>query len=149
MKTIYDPSTLNEILTRINSLTPATQRKWGKMDIAQMLAHCNETLKVVTNRSTPKRVLIGFILGPLFKKDYLGEKPLRRNSPTHPTFVMVNERVFAEEQAMYIAMVTEFSRGGEAKCTSHPHSFFGTFTPQEWGTSTYKHLDHHLQQFGV
>ncbi len=149
MKSIYDPAVLAEVITRVNTLTPATQRKWGKMDVAQMIAHCNETLKVVTRRSNPKRVFIGYILGPIFKKDYLGEKPLRRNSPTHPTFLVVNERTFNDERSQYIDLLTEFSRGGEAKCTSHPHSFFGYFTPQEWGLSTYKHLDHHLQQFGV
>ncbi len=149
MKSIYDPATLNEILTRVNSLTPSTQRQWGKMDVAQMLAHCNETLKVVTNRSKPKRVLLGYILGPIFKADYLGEKPLRRNSPTHPLFMVVNERTFNNEKSMYIDLISEFSRGGEVKCTNYPHSFFGYFTPKEWGLSTYKHLDHHLQQFGV
>ncbi len=149
MKTIFDLSTLNEILTRLEQLSPSSQRQWGKMDSAQMLAHCNETLKVVTNQARPKRVLLGYILGPLFKSSYLGDEPLRRNSPTHPTFIVADERNFNEEKRRYIEMLTQFSAGGEVQCTAHPHSFFGYFTPKEWGISVYKHLDHHLQQFGV
>lgn len=149
MKTIYDPSTLNEILTRVNTLTPSTQRKWGKMDVAQMLAHCNETLKVVTDKMSTKRSLLGRILGPIFKSNYLSDAPLRRNSPTNPLFIIADERAFNEEREQFVRLTTEFSQGGEERCTKQVHSFFGPFTAQEWGTSTYKHLDHHLQQFGV
>ncbi len=149
MKSMYDSAVLGEILTRINTLTPATQRVWGKMDVGQMLAHCNETMKVVTDQLITKRLLIGRILGPIFRAGYLGEKPLRRNSPTHPLFVMVDEKEFEREKEQLLRLVRQFSEGGEAKCTKQAHSFFGPFTPAEWGTSTYKHLDHHLQQFGV
>jgi hypothetical protein len=149
MKTIYDPAALNEILSRLENLTPSSQRHWGKMNSSQMLAHCNEALKVVTNRARPKRMLLGYILGPLFKSSYLGEKPLLKNSPTHPTFIVAGERDFAAEKARYIELLKEFSAGGEELCTTHPHLFFGYFTPKEWGISIYKHLDHHLQQFGV
>jgi len=38
---------------------------------------------------------------------------------------------------------------GPAGCTKHPHSFFGKLTPEEWAILSYKHLDHHLRQFGV
>lgn len=149
MKTIYDPAACAEILTRIGTLTPETQRQWGTMNVAQMLAHCNETMKVVTDQLITKRTLIGRLLGPFFRAEYLGETPLRRNSPTNPLFVIVDAREFEREKELLIRLVRQFSEGGEAKCTKQPHSFFGPFTPAEWGISTYKHLDHHLQQFGA
>ena len=148
MKSIYEQTAMNEILSRINALPPTAERRWGKMTVDQMLAHCNETMKVVTNQKITKRRLLGILLGPLFKKDYLGEKPLRRNSPTNPLFVITAEHDFVKEKELLMTLVKQFSEGGEQKCTKQPHSFFGPFTPQEWGISTYKHLDHHLQQFG-
>jgi len=42
-----------------------------------------------------------------------------------------------------------FTAGGLGKCTTHPHCFFGKMTPMEWATLAYKHMDHHLRQFGV
>lgn len=149
MKSIYDPAVCSEVLTRIGTLTPGTQRRWGKMNVSQMLAHCNETMKVVTDQLTTKRLLLGRILGPIFRADYLSERPLRRNSPTNPLFVIVDEKEFEREKEQLLRLVRQFSEGGEAKCTKQQHSFFGHFTPAEWGTSSYKHLDHHLQQFGV
>jgi Protein of unknown function (DUF1569) len=46
-------------------------------------------------------------------------------------------------------LVDRFCQAGAPGCTSHPHSFFGHLTPEEWAILTYKHLDHHLRQFGV
>lgn len=149
MKSIFEKEACEEILNRIGQLQPNAERQWGKMNVEQMLAHCNETMLVVTDQKMTKRSLLGRIIGPIFKKDYLGEKPLRRNSPTNPQFVVVDERVFAREKEMLMTLVKQFSEGGEAKCTKQAHSFFGPFTPKEWGLSTYKHLDHHLQQFSA
>ena len=41
------------------------------------------------------------------------------------------------------------AQGGPGVCTNHPHSFFGRLVPEEWAVLMYKHLDHHLRQFGV
>ena len=149
MKSIFEKETHEEILNRIGQLQPNAQRQWGKMNVEQMLAHCNETMLVVTDQKTTKRLLIGKILGPFFKKNYFGEAPLRKNSPTNPLYVIVDERDFTKEKEILLKLVKQFSEGGEEKCTKQSHSFFGAFTPKEWGTSTYKHLDHHLQQFGA
>ena len=40
---IFEKSVADEVIARINNLTPATQPGWGKMNVAQMLAHCNVT----------------------------------------------------------------------------------------------------------
>ena len=69
--------------------------------------------------------------------------------PTDNSFLVVDQRNFEKEKARLIELVTQFSTGGEAKCTTHPHPFFGKVTPHEWGAGMYKHLDHHLRQFGV
>jgi hypothetical protein len=119
------------------------------MNVAQMLAHCNETLLVVTDQKIVKRRLIGKLISRFFRKSYLSDDPLPKNSPTNPLFVIVDERGFAKEKELLLKLVKQFSEGGEKKCTKQQHSFFGPFTPKEWGVSTYKHLDHHLQQFGV
>jgi hypothetical protein len=149
MQNLFQPEAANEIVARIDKLEPTAQRQWGKMDVAQMLAHCSTTLDVASGRLVLPRMFIGRILGPLAKPNFINEKPFSKNSPTHGKFVITGSRDFAREQAELKQRVQQFQQGGEANCTKHPHTFFGPLTPQEWATGMYKHLDHHLRQFGV
>jgi hypothetical protein len=149
MKSMFEKGTIDEIVGRINTLTPGSRQLWGKMGVAQMMAHCCTTLEVATGKKAANRLLIGRLLGPIFKKHYYDESEFRKNSPTHPTFIVTDERDFAAEKGRLIALAREFAEGGESKCTTRPHSFFGPLRPGEWGIGTYKHLDHHLRQFGA
>jgi len=53
------------------------------------------------------------------------------------------------ERERLSGLIDKFAAGGAAGCTKNPHSFFGRLTPEEWAILMYKHLDHHLRQFGV
>jgi hypothetical protein len=149
MKSMFEPGTLDEIARRAGSLNAGTRHLWGTMNVAQMLAHCAVTLEVATGEREVPRLLIGRLIGPLFKKRYHDDSEFRRNGPTNPSFVVTDERDFARERERLLRLTREFSEGGEAMCTTRPHSFFGSLTPGEWGKGVYKHLDHHLRQFGV
>jgi hypothetical protein len=119
------------------------------MDVAQMMAHCSAAMDMASGRLNMPRVFLGRLLGPFVKPIYSNEKPLSRNSPTAKQLVFSGQRDFAGEQEQLRLKVREFHAGGEAKCTRHPHPFFGALTPQEWSRGMYKHLDHHLRQFGA
>jgi hypothetical protein len=149
MKNLFQQEAVDEILLRIDRLQPASPRQWGKMEVAQMMAHCSAALDMASGRLNEPRVLIGRLIGPLFKSIYTNEKPFSRNSPTAPKLVFSDQRDFAREHEQLKAKVREFHSGGEAGCTKYPHPFFGAFTPQQWSRGMYKHLDHHLRQFGV
>jgi hypothetical protein len=149
MNNLYNQKASTEILNRIDDLKPETQRLWGKMNVSQMLAHCTAALEMAAGKTAPPRIFIGKILGPLFKSHYLSDKPMGKNGPTDKSFIVADERDFEAEKLKLKKTVIEFSKGGAEKCTTHPHSFFGKLTPDEWSISMYKHLDHHLRQFGV
>ncbi len=149
MKSLFDANDYAEIVSRIEKFQPNSPRLWGKMDASQMLAHCNGAMKIAVGDMKLKRIFIGRLLGGIFKKKFLGEKPLDKNSPTAKQIVIIDEREFEKEKAELLSLVKRFHEGGEKKATTHPHSFFGHLTPKEWGTSQWKHLDHHLSQFGA
>ena len=149
MKNMYDRAAFDEVVKRIDTLSAASKHLWGKMGAAQMMAHCSAALEVATGRKIVRRLLIGRLIGHFFKKRYHDDSEFTRNSPTHPTFVIADEREFTQEKQRLLLLAREFSEGGEAKCTTQPHSFFGRLTPGEWGIGIYKHLDHHLRQFGA
>jgi Protein of unknown function (DUF1569) len=149
MQNLFQPETVNEVIARIDKLQPATQHQWGKMDVAQMMAHCSATLDVACGRVVLPRLFIGRILAPLVRSGFSNDKPFPRSSPTDKKLVIADKRDFVREQEQLKDRVRKFHEGGEAQCTKHPHSFFGPLTSQEWATGMYKHLDHHLRQFGV
>lgn len=149
MKNLFEEATVNEVVSRIDSLQPASQRQWGKMDVAQMMAHCSITMDIASGRLNPPRIFIGRLIAPFFKSIYTNEKPFSKNSPTGKELIVADERDFAREREELKAKVRQFSESGEAGCTRRPHPFFGALTPYAWSRGMYKHLDHHLRQFGA
>jgi hypothetical protein len=149
MQNLFQPEAAAEVIARIEKLQPTSQHQWGKMDVAQMMAHCSATLDAASGRVVLPRLLIGRILGPFVRHVFTNDKPFSKNGPTHKNLVIADKRHFAREQEQLKVKVKQFHEGGEAQCTKLPHAFFGPITPQEWATGMYKHLDHHLRQFGV
>jgi hypothetical protein len=150
MKSLFDKAAGNEILSRVEKIQPESTRQWGKMSVSQMMAHCSAQLQTAVGDSKPKRSLYGRLIGPLVRGLVSNEKPFFKNSPTDPSFVVKeNNRVFAKEKTMLSGLIKRFIEGGNSGVTVHPHPFFGKLKAEEWGTLTYKHLDHHLRQFGV
>ncbi len=149
MKNLFQPDAVDEVISRIDKLQPAAQRQWGKMDVAQMMAHCSAALDMASGRLNPPRIFLGRLIGPFIKPIYTNEKPFSRNNPTDKKLVISDQRDFSREQEQLRVRVRQFHQGGEAQCTKHLHPFFGALTPAEWSRGMYKHLDHHLCQFGV
>ncbi|MEO5910512.1 MAG: DUF1569 domain-containing protein [Pelobium sp.] len=147
MNNLFNQSDVSEILIRMGKLRADSQRQWGKMSVGQMLAHLNSVLETALGLNTPKRLLIGRILGPLAKPNYLSEKPLGKNEPTDKFYICNENPDFEKEKLKSIKLIKQFFKGGPSKCTTNPHSFFGKLTPEEWALSQWKHFDHHLRQF--
>jgi hypothetical protein len=150
VKNLYDLSRVEEVKQRLLRLRPDSRRLWGKMEVAQMMAHCSAALEMATGLIRPPRLLVGRLIGwaikPLVLRD---EEPMRRNAPTAKALLAAPDCDFAVEQKRLRELIDCFAAAGPAGCTSHPHCIFGRLTPQQWSVLMYKHLDHHLRQFGV
>ena len=150
MKNLFEPATVNEIADRIAHLRPDSERQWGKMHVAQMLAHCSAAIGMAEGKVTPPRILLGRLLGPLAKKSLIVKgEPMRRNSMTEKSVLVTDERDLMVERDRLRESIDRFASGGPVVCTMHPHFFFGPLTPAEWAALMYQHLDHHLRQFGA
>jgi hypothetical protein len=150
MNSLFNPTDVAAMMERIQKLRPDTENLWGKMTVDQMLAHCHMSLQTaIGNHKMPKIFLIGRIVGKMMKKGVLSEKPFGKGSPTDKTYIFTDQRNFEEEKAKTIEALNQFLAGGVENCTTQPHPFFGHFTPEEWAIFQWKHLDHHLRQFGV
>lgn len=151
MKNLFDAAMANQIKTRLGSLEPQSERRWGKMTPARMLAHCAVSMQWAVGEVVPERGplptrLLGRLVKPMVFRD---DGPLRENSPTAKSLIIADERDFGKERERLTGLIDKFAAGGPAGCTKYPHTFFGKLTPEEWAILMYKHLDHHLRQFGV
>ena len=147
LKNLFDPAVKQEIIVRINRLSPDSKGLWGKMNVGQMLAHLQVPIGVAEGTNKIKRTLFGRIVGPLAKSILYNTKPFKHSLPTDPSFVMIrNEKDFETEKQKLLEMVNNFT---EANMVAETHPFFGKLTKEQWSIGTWKHLDHHLQQFGV
>lgn len=149
MKNLFEKDVYTEISNRLDALTPTTRRQWGKMDVAQMLAHCKEAFRVPLSEQKIPRSFMGLLIGWAFKDKLHNDSPWQKNLPTAPNFRIRDERDFETEKKELADMVSRFYHSGPGKVGLFPHPMFGTYTPEQWGRAMYKHLDHHLRQFGV
>lgn len=149
MNNLFNPADVASIVERIEKLQLSSTRNWGKMNVAQMLAHCNKSLETAMGEDQFKQVFLGRILAPFVRASVLGKKPFGRNAPTDSSYIFRGDHDFGFEKARTIETLKKFHQGGPAGCTTHPHPFFGKFSPEEWAVFQWKHLDHHLRQFGV
>ncbi len=148
---IFEREVSDGIIARLNTLTPESQRLWGKMDVGRMLAHLNVSFEMLYEPDKHPRAKfpMSLILRYLVKGIVVGEKPLRRNSPTAPQFIIADEREFERERARLIEYINRTVELGESHFDGRDYVSFGVLTKTQYSNMLYKHLDHHLQQFGA
>lgn len=150
MKNFFDQNAGQEFKDRLARLRPDSEHQWGKMNSSQMVAHLCKAMQQVTGEVRPPRMFLGRIMGYFVRSRVLGDDaPLRRNSPTVPGLAITDERDFIGERQRLYGLMDRIVALGPKACTSHPHSFFGQLTQEQWGILMYKHFDHHLRQFSV
>jgi len=149
MNNLFQQEVAVDIQRRIDKLSPQTKGLWGKMSVAQMVAHCQVPLQVALGRKELKRGLFGVLFGKIAKKQMLKETPFKKNLPTDPSFIIRYQPDFNHEKQQLVLLVQSFATANIGEIEARPHPFFGKMTEDEWGRLMWKHLDHHLQQFGV
>ncbi|MGH9482202.1 MAG: DUF1569 domain-containing protein [Terriglobales bacterium] len=151
MKNLFDATAANEVRTRLRKLGPQSERQWGKMTAPQMLAHCSASLQWAVGEVVPEKgALPARLIGRLVKLAiFRNESPLRKNTPTAKSLIVADERDLNQERERLSRLIDKFAAGDAAWCTKSPHPFFGKMTSEEWAILMYKHLDHHLRQFGA
>jgi len=119
------------------------------MSVDQMLVHGQRPLQVAFGELKLKRTFIGFLFGSIAKKKLTSDEPWKKNLPTDKNFIVKEHYNVDGEKKSLIRLVQRFGQAGPNEISKEPHPFFGQLTSQEWDTLTWKHLDHHLKQFGA
>lgn len=150
MKNLFNQIEVKQRLERINNLTPETQANWGKMNVAQMLAHLNVAYDMSFTDKYPKPGSFQrFMLKLFVKKTVVGPKPYPKNGRTAPQFIISDTREFEAEKQKLIDYLHKVQGMGANEFEGKESHSFGALTANEWNVMFSKHLDHHLTQFGV
>ena len=147
MKTVWDPAARAELCERIGRLTPEASRRWGSMSAPQMVAHLVDSLRMAFGelpvaskhlplRYTPIKQLVIYWL------------PFPKGAPTAPELISRVPTDWRGDCASLLMLVDSFAaRARSSRWPDHPA--FGALTGNQWGVLIYRHMDHHLKQFGV
>jgi len=150
MKNIFSPQDSEQFIERINQLRPDTQPQWGKMSVAQMLAHCNVTYEMMYEDKHKKPgMILRWVLKSFVKPKVVNEEMYPKNNRTAPQFIISDERDFEKEKSRLIAYIRKTQQLGAAHFEGRESHSFGALTSTEWNNMCAKHLEHHLGQFGV
>jgi hypothetical protein len=148
-KSLYDIATMDAVAARVDALSETTPPEWGKMDVAQMLGHCAEILEVANGKPLTGTPWIARLFKGMIRKMVVGPKPYAHSITTHPQYVVSGTRDFLTQKTRLTAALKVMSEEGPEGAPQTEHALFGRMTAQEKGWGMYKHLDHHLTQFGV
>lgn len=149
MKSLFDSDTHRAVLQRIDKLDVQKQPNWGTMSIVQMLKHSQGPLEIANGTlSLKKPNPIKKLVFKAFKPSLYNDKPWRQSLPTAKEFVINKTDDFHTEKQRLIDQINNFNQ--KSTILHWPeHPLFGKFTNDQWGKMQYKHVDHHLRQFGV
>ena len=151
MQNVFDAKEAQQYIDRINQLTPETQRKWGKMSVSQMLAHCNVAYSLAFEPEKHKKpsFIAKFLLSEFVKPKIIVEQKYKQNLPTSPVFIISNERDFELEKKKLIGNIQRVQQLGREAFDGKEHINFGKIDAQGWNNMFANNLNHHLSKFGV
>jgi len=150
MEDIFKTETIESFKKRIQELDDSSSANWGKMDLYQMLKHCTENDRMLLREKSYKRLFIGRLFGKLaLKANIKDDKPLKKNGATHPELVITGSGDVAQQKQNWIDLLEKYPRMAQEAYQDFIHPFFGKMDRNQVSRFAYKHIDHHLRQFGV
>lgn len=146
MPSLRDESARKQLVQRLQNLTPATKPKWGKLDAPRVLCHLGDTLAMgvgeVPTKSVNRKMFHHFPLKHLI----LYVLPFPKNVPTAPELLASAPSDFEADRKRVLDLINRLAVTPPANGPEHP--FFGPLTNEEWNALQWKHIDHHMKQFG-
>ena len=147
MDSIFNDAAHQKIVDRLNQLDDSMTPNWGKMTVGQMVWHCQGPLNIMLEKND-YGLKPNWLAKLFFKKSLYNDKPWSKGLPTAKFLKAKEDKDFRSEKALLLTLIHE-ANAHKTKSEWKAHPSFGYFTKDQWGQMQYKHLDHHLKQFGV
>jgi hypothetical protein len=145
VKNLFDPTARAELIARVHQLNEHSTPQWGEMTVYQMIKHCAKWEDMLLGKTVYKQSFLGKLVGKFALKDILKDEPLKHNLPTVPSFKMTGYGDVSVAKKEWLDLLDQHNGRTPA---GFMHPFFGMLTADQAGRMAYKHIDHHLTQFG-
>ncbi len=150
MHSLWNEPDRRDLISRFDKLRPDTRPQWGSMSAPQMLAHIGDAMRMtigamrVESKGTPLRFT------PIKQLVIYALPSVPRNLPTVPELKKTEPGVWSNDLRDVKELVRRAVVRYDQRAMKWPdHPAFGKMSPRAWGVVSYKHLDHHLRQFGA
>lgn len=150
MKQTFTQEGIEELVVRLGKLNSDTPRLWGSMTVSQMLKHCSLLyIYLIKGGSQRPKWYVRLVASIVYKPAMVNEKPYKQGLPTAPNFIIKGDPKFEETRKRLIGYIQEVHGYDKEKMENKVHPLIGKLSMQQWNNVIYKHIDHHLRQFGV
>ncbi len=147
MKSIWQEDARRELNDRVGALAWDRRAEWGRFTAPKMVCHLAESLKMAIGdlKVAPKKSPIRY---PPLKQLIIYVAPFPKGVPTAPELLARAPKDWRSDVQDVQALL---ARAGSSRTTDAwpEHPAFGKLSTRAWGVLIYRHMDHHLRQFGV
>jgi hypothetical protein len=151
MKTWFDPRDRAAILQRVERLTADRVPRWGRMNAQEAICHLADLVRVALNekRCEPLGLPLSW---PVISTFIVWIMPWPKGVDTapelRPGLGMTSPTEFDRDRRELVALLQRFSDHPVDRAFG-PSPAFGPMGRASWGRFMWRHLDHHLRQFGL
>jgi hypothetical protein len=146
MPSLRGQTAREELMRRLERITPLTRPKWGGLDAPRMLCHLGDTLAMALGELAAQPMnRKAFHHFPL-KHLIIYALPFPKGAPTSPELLSTAPQNFDADRRRVVECINRLAAAPTANGPEHP--LFGPLTNEEWNVLQWKHINHHLRQFG-
>ncbi len=146
MPSLRDQATRTGIVQRLQQLTPSTKPRWGKFDAAHMLCHLDDALSVSLGEPPSQPMNHKAFQHFPLKHLILYVVPFPKGAAAPPGMLLTPPRNFDEDRQRLFDKIERIAAARAGAGPAHP--LFGPLSYEEWNALHWKHIEHHLKQFG-
>ena len=147
MKTLFDPAVRDGLLARLEHVTADSRPRWGRMNVEQMLTHLVEAMRMANGEfpTRPKKMVTRL---PVLRELFVYWLPWPKGAPGPRELFPASSRAVDESKVELVRLVNLLGeRGAQKEWPDHP--VFGKLSSRGWARLGWRHMDHHLRQFGA
>jgi hypothetical protein len=146
-KTIFHASDRAALLARVQRLNATAAPRWGKFTAPKMVSHLISAVRMALGEERAA-ARASFLSNRLLRYLVIYVMPWPKGAPTAPEMLARVPDSWADDIQLLTQLIERAAATGRSG-PWHPHPAFGDISGDDWGALVYRHVDHHLTQFGA
>lgn len=140
-------------IPQIKHLDPSAERKWGKMNVHQMIEHMSDSFRMANGKDVHTGILTQEEKLPRAQAFIMSDIPFKENTKNillpEETLELRNQNISDSIAELEQEVNDFFIRFESDKNQIIRNPFFGDLNFDQWVSLLHKHCWHHLNQFGI